>query len=211
MNIDEVFTRVKYLANKSGYLGYISPNDFNSLYAAADRMYFNKMYAQYAATQRISDSLSPFVRTGGVTIDGAGQYTLPADVIHISAIWSNFENTKVQVKRVESDRLANNISSSYDAPNSEFPIYIQYNGYIQFYPVNLGAASITTLNRPTTAKWDYTLVGNRPVYSASSSVQPQWKDTDIDNVIYLMLADLGINMRDGELEAFAQTEIKQAT
>ena len=52
--------------------------------------------------------------------------------------------------------------------------------------------------------------GRNPVYNPVTSVQPQWSDLDIDNIIYLLLQDISINMRDGMLQQFAQVETQQS-
>lgn len=293
--IDEVYSLVKYRANKSGYLGSISPDDFNLLFPRAELRYFNKEYVQYASTQRISDALSKFKSDPtAITVDSNGKYTIPADLLHVDAITHTISGIQNEVTRVESDRIANNLSSSYDAPSLEFPIYTQYSTYLQFYPITLATATLTYLKKPTTSVWGYTmngtvlttntlvagtgytngtytnislisgtgsgakativvaggvvttvtitnggkgyLVGNvlsavastiggtgsgfsvtvativtntaRPVYNPATSVQPQWSDVDIDNIIYLLLQDVGIETRDGELEQFALQQSK---
>lgn len=208
-SIDDVYSLVKYRANKSGYLGTISPNDFNLLFPRASIRYFNREYTQYASTQRISDALSKFKSDlTPITIDSNGQYAIPSDLFHVDALTHNYNGAQVEITRVESDFIANNLSSAYDAPSEEFPIYTQYKTKLQFYPVNLGSANLIYLKEPVKAVWGYTLVSGRPVYDAGASVDPEWSDVDIDNIIYLLLTDIGVNMRDQELEAFSLTQSK---
>jgi hypothetical protein len=64
-----------------------------------------------------------------------------------------------KVKRVEKQRLAANLSSQYDAPSSEFPIYTQFSTSFQFNPLNLGVASMVMLQKPVWSVWTYTLQG----------------------------------------------------
>jgi hypothetical protein len=52
--------------------------------------------------------------------------------------------------------------------------------------------------------------GNRPIYNPLTSVQAEWNETDLDNIIYLALQDIAQNMRDGMLQQFAQVETQQA-
>lgn len=52
--------------------------------------------------------------------------------------------------------------------------------------------------------------GSRPVYNPVTSVQPVWSDLDIDNIIYLLLQDIGLNMRDNFTSQFAQIQTKEA-
>lgn len=49
----------------------------------------------------------------------------------------------------------------------------------------------------------------RETYSSAASVDPEWSDFDIDELVYMALSDMGIYFRDGELENFANNESKR--
>ena len=72
---------------------------------------------------------------------------------------SIIDTTEYEVTRVEKQRWAANISSTYDAPNQQFPIYTQYSNSFLFAPANLGMAKIVYLQQPVWSKWGYTLNG----------------------------------------------------
>lgn len=205
--VDEVFKLVKYRANKSGFNGNISPDDFNLLFPRAEIRYFNQEYAQYYKTQRISDTLSKFMSDPTpITIASNGRSTTPTDLFHVDSITVIYNSVQYPVMRVEKDRIANRLSSVIEPPTTQFPIYTEYNGFMQFYPVNLATASLVYLKAPTTVIWNYTITNGRPIYNPTGSVNPDWSDTDIDAIIYFMLQDLGINMRDGDLSNFAMNQ-----
>lgn len=297
-NINDIFQLVQYRANKNGFLGNISPNDFNLIFPRAEIKYYNSLYALYYKTQRISDALSRFfspltainMATSGGT---AGQYIFPTDLFHVDAITHTVDTEQYLVARVEKDRLANHLSSKIEAPTTTFAIYTEYKTYLQFYPVTLATANLVYLKAPTTSVWGYTLngvtafstlvggslytngtytnvvitggtgsgarativvssaqvtsvtittagngyvignvlsanaaniggtgsgfaftvtqvSGSRPVYNPLTSVQPEWNETDLDNIIYLALQDIAMNMRDGMLQQFSQVETQQA-
>jgi hypothetical protein len=296
--IDQVYRLTKFRANKSGFLGNISPSDFNLLFPRAEIKYYNSLYDLYYRTQRISDALSEFLSDPiaiTLTTSGAsaGQYTIPSDLYHVDSLTHTVSSVQYPVMRVEKDRLANHLSSAVEPPTAKFPIYTQFKTIIQFYPLSLGSATLVYLKAPTTSVWGYTLngitalntlvngtlyttgtytnvtltggtgtgatativvsgggvtsvtittagngyvvgdvlsasaaniggtgsgfsivvsqvSGSRPVYNPATSTQPQWSDIDIDNIIYLLLQDIGINMRDGMLQQFAQIETKEA-
>lgn len=204
-SIDDCFRLLKYRANKAGYLGTISPNDFNLVWPRAERRYFNEQYKAYLVNQGKSESLMPFKTNPiPVVVNSVGQYTKPTDILHIDAIRSpsTFALQK-KVGRVEDDRLAENLASPYDAPTADFPIYTEYNTYLQFNPINVGTANVVYLQKLADSVWGYNLEGPsgslRPVYSPSLSVQPKWNDVDIDQIIYMVGDDIGINMRDRDL------------
>lgn len=193
------------------------------------------------------------------------------------------QDTPTPIKRVEKQDEADNLFSYYEFPNETFPIYIEYANYIQFYPADLGTARLTTLRKPVTPVWGFTLAGTivltntlvagsgytngvypnivftggngnssvgnvtvsggvvtnvaivdggfaykvgdtltgtipggtgwsfnvatitnaREVYNSATSVDPEWADYDVDEVIYRTLSDMGIYLKDGDLEQFA--------
>jgi hypothetical protein len=157
-SINEVYNLVKYRANKNGYSSYISPADFNLLFPRAEIRYFNNLYAQYAQTQRISDSLSKFISDpAAIVVDSNGKYTFPADLFHVDSVTHTISGIQYPVLKVEKDRVASHLSSSIEAPSAEFPIYTQYTTFLQFYPISLATATLIYLKKPTTSVWAYTL------------------------------------------------------
>lgn len=168
MTIDECFSLCKDLAVTNGYNGIITPNMFNRYFPQAELVYWNREYANYYRTQKLSESLSKFMSdpvaltlptTGGT----AGQYsftTLPiTDLGHIDSITHTITAIQYEVKRVEKDRLANNLSSQVEAPSAQFPIYTQYKTFLQFYPLTLATATMVYLKTPTVSIWGYNLNG----------------------------------------------------
>lgn len=195
--IDEVYKLLKYRATKSGFNGTISPNDFNLIFPRAERRYFNNKYKTYLINQSNEDSLLPFKTDPiPITVDSQGKYTKLTNVLHVDSMRATFNSKQVEVQRFKDDRLGNKISSEYDSPSLEFPIYVEYSGYFQFYPVSLGTAILVYLKDFTPSLWAYTLVSGRPVYNSAGSVQPLWSDDDIDAIIYMAGVDVGLNMRD---------------
>lgn len=309
-SVDTVFQLLKYRANKSGYNGSISSTDFNLIFPKAELRYYLKEFGNqndyqvgnpipriaYPQTLKVSSSLSKFGSDPTtIAIDVQGKYTKPADLFFIDSISHIVSGGTVPtpIKRVEKEDLADNLYSYYEFPTEIFPIYVEYNTYIQFYPKNLGTAQLTYLKAPTTTKWNFTLNGTiatlntlaggsgyvdgtypnvaltggagnsaiativvsggavtsvtitnggfvyktsdvlsasntnlggtgtgfsirvatitnaREVYNPTGSVDPQWADFDIDEIIYMALSDMGIYFRDNELEQFANGESRR--
>lgn len=305
MDINTVFQLLKYRANKSNYNGFISSTDFNLLFPAAEVRYFNKLFGnqnkyqygnphspiEYPGTLKISSSLSRFKSAPTpLTIDSTGKCNKPADLFYIDSLTHAISGIPKPIQRIEEQDLANNLNSYYEAPTVNFPIYVEYSTYIQFYPITLGTASLVYLKAPTTSVWAFTLNGSidtlssvtggsaytsgtyinvsltggsgtgakativvaggavtsvtitssgftykqgdvlsalaaniggtgtgfsvtiasiknpREVFTTTGSVNPLWSSTDIDEIIYLCLQDIGVNMRDNELEQFSQIQ-----
>ena len=83
------------------------------------------------------------------------------------------------------------------------------NGYVVGNVLSANAANIGG----TGSGFAFTVTqvsGSRPIYNPLTSVQAEWNETDLDNIIYLALQDIAQNMRDGMLQQFAQVETQQA-
>jgi hypothetical protein len=158
--INQCYNLLIYRCNKAGYLTGISPDDFNLLWPQAELRFFNSKYKEYGLTKKINDTLSKVKSAPiAITVDNAGKYTFPTDLLHESSITHTYQGTQREVVEFEDDRLANKLSSDYDAPNEEFPIYVRYNTYFQFYPITLATAILTYLKQPVSSFWAYTLIG----------------------------------------------------
>ena len=62
---------------------------------------------------------------------------------------------------------------------------------------------IIYLRKPTNMVWAYTTVSGRPVYDSLLSVQPLWSDVDMNEIMYLALSYIGVNLKDQEVSQFA--------
>lgn len=300
-SIDEIYKTLKFRANKAGFNGNISPNDFNLMWPRNEQIHFNTLYKVYQINQDNTESLVPFKSDPvAIAIDGSGKYTKPNDIQHIDAIRHlyidvpNDIEEEVEVMRVEDDRLANHLSSTYDMPTSKFPIYTEYSTYLQFNPKDMTDAIFVYLKKLVPSFWAYTLNGTigtfssltggtlytngtynnilltggngdgaranivisggsifsvtitsggnnyrvgdvlsatqldlggtgsgfsvqiatlsgslKPVYDPANSIQPKWKDDDIDSILYLVGIDLGLNFRDQMLLQVNDSKAKE--
>lgn len=64
-----------------------------------------------------------------------------------------------QMRRIEKEFLSASLSSTYDAPSNDFPIYSQYSTWFQFFPITMGLAQLIYLKQPVYSFWGYTLQG----------------------------------------------------
>jgi hypothetical protein len=137
-----------------------------------------------------------------ITAVGTGTQTFTGETATGTAI--GVAQEEYEITRVEQDRLATNLASYYDYPDSQNCIYTQFNGYIQFYPINIATANLIYLKKPANMVWGYTLNGSgRQVYSEALSTNPVWYDTDMNEIIYLALSYIGVNLKDPDVSQFA--------
>jgi len=219
MNINQVHQYIDFIVKKTNAGGYISPSEKDMVLNRAQIQYFNKLYGNqndyrydrpvpkisYAVTEKISNSLSPFISDPvSLTIDSGGRANIPTDLFQTVAITKTIDGIENEITRVEQDRVANNLTSYYDAPDTKFPIYSQLKTKYQFYPKNLGTANLIYLKQPADMVWGFTIgIGGRLVYNPSASIHPEWKDMDMNEIIYLALSYIGVNLKDPEVAQFA--------
>ena len=175
-NVNDVFIRLKYLANKAGFTGYISGDDFVRLFNANQIIYFNKEYGNqneyqfgnpkpriaYPNTIRTSTSLSVFTAPPAtITIPGTGLFPKPNGVFYVNSIQTTTGDT---IERVEINELPERLASRYQPPTAAIPIYVEYNTSYKFFPITLGSALLTTLIAPSDVVWNFTLNGGIGIF-----------------------------------------------
>ena len=92
----------------------------------------------------VNDNLTATIAGGSgwkIVITGIGQ-TIPG-----------------QVRRVEKEFLSASLSSTYDSPTPDFPVYTQFSTWFQFYPVTTGLAKLVYLKQPVYSYWNYLMQG----------------------------------------------------
>jgi hypothetical protein len=156
-----------------------------------------------AQTVKLSGSYDSAIAGAAINITaiGSGTQSFTGETATATAIGLNQE--EYEITRVEQDRLATNLASYYDYPDGSNSIYTIFRDYIQFSPNNIYSANIIYLKKPQDMFWGYTIVNGRPIYSEALSTQPEWNDTDINEIIYLALSYIGLNIKDGDVAQFA--------
>lgn len=135
--------------------------------------YTNATYANAALTGGTgTGAVATIIVAGGaiasVTLTALGTGYTVNDVLSATGLGAGTGFTVVvaslvgtvdyKIKRVEKQRLAANLSSAYDAPSPEFPIYTQYASSFQFYP-SINVAKLVYLQQPVWSVWAYKLAG----------------------------------------------------
>jgi len=83
--------------------------------------------------------------------------------------------------------------------------------YTEFFPSNVVAPVLGYIRQPNRMVWAYTgdLVysasGGPSVIPTSGSAQPEWGDADMNEIIYIAIGLIGINLKDVDLVRAAQT------
>jgi hypothetical protein len=220
MTIDEVYKIVTYLVDK--YQGtYLSPEDFNSIINMAQSQYLESLVdgtgnvnsnnknspAGLIVNSAISDRLSKFYTEAPLTVT-AGVAPKPANMNTATSLRTSANRP---IKKVFDDNLANHLVNPIDAPTNTDAIYMEFGDNFKFYPSTVAAPILGYIRNPNTMVWAYTgnlvysAAGGPSVVPTTGSVQPEWGDADMNEIIYRAIGIIGINLKDGDLLRVSQT------
>lgn len=226
MTIDEAYKIVTYLVDK--YQGaYIAPDDFNMIINMAQNQYIESIVdgtgninsnnrnspEGLITNSAVSDKLSKFYTEASLAVSttpGATLGTAPKPTVMWSAT-SLRTSANRPIKKVFDDNLATHLTNPIDAPTVSDPIYIEVGNTFRFFPSNVVAPILGYIRTPNRMVWAYTgdLVysanGGPSVIPTSGSVQPEWGDADMNEIIYIAVGLIGINLKDVDLIRASQT------
>lgn len=214
MNVNDMYRICQYAINKAQN-GYLTSSEFNLLVNQAQTSYADYLLGEFQQYQygraqaridynqnsNIRQRLSPLIYGQTLTVDGNGFAAYPSDYVQTDAMWN--PNGIARYRYVKQDSLFSYYNSKID-PISTNPIYLIEQTGFRFYPANVGSARLTYVKTPPTIVWGYTLDENgREVYSSGASVQPVWSDVDLLEIIARVLKLVGVNLKDGVVEQYA--------
>ena len=125
---------------------------------------------------------------------------------------ANSRDTYYSVKMTNEDELADKLNSQINPPTVTAPVGIMYQRRsIQLFPSNtIYTGFVHYMRRPVKPVYGYSVVGGRSiVYDPASSVQLEWKDTDINFILLKALSSIGINLSDQEVSQFAEVKSQE--
>ena len=163
----------------------MSVAEFNALLPVVSHEYFSQQYAKFQQTQKITDSLAPFIKTATITLT-AGVGYLPRDYMHMIGKPLAGTARVDMVSRLEYDERS---TDPITQPTTTYPVaiigtgtYSSYIGTYSTYTPELAIFGYTTVagtNRPSIlfdAGYNYlndgdliTISGGRDQYDALAS------------------------------------------
>lgn len=215
MNIQDIHNWIDFITNKAqGTFFTYAEKD-----TALDRAqieYFNSEYAVYALAQKIQDSLAPFKASYDfLTSDSAnGLVTMPTGYMYLTGgqivIVVNGHTRTKSLKILSEDELAYRLDSQLRPVTISQPVAtISGKGSVQLYPKTAMAGTMYFLKRPTPPKFAYTQVGRVITYDTDTSVQLEWGESEIGEIMIRALEYLGINAQDQTVTQFADIKSKE--
>ena len=214
MTVDKVYNILKFIVRKN-QLGSLSPDDFAYAFNTAQRNYYDFLVGrieqyQYgravsrvglSMTDNVVSRLMPFQKTASVTVT-SGLGTKPSD---FNKLLSLYTPNNFRVYRLEENRFAERMQDSIDPIDEANAFYVEQNTNWRIYPTSLTTLTLKYLIVPADVVWAYTTDGSgRPVYDPTNSVDPLWKDNDIDELVGRAAKIIGVSFKEPTLTQFGQ-------
>ncbi len=226
ININTAYTFLLLQANKN-YGGQFTPSRFNTAWRQSEISFFwncfgfdeqsrgnqhsNNNYA--VATQVNEESLRPFYNTNVTLNINTGVGVLPTNYAYIDVLTTQYNSDSgVRIKEViqlDSGTKGWVLDSSLLEPTTEYPYFEFVNNTVKLYPNTINVAYLSYWRVPVYGQWNFTVVNGRPVYDPTTSINSEFNDKDSNEIVARCAKLLGINIKDGELLQFAQSNITQ--
>jgi hypothetical protein len=220
--------------------GQVSVDALNTIARSASDMFFNDNYGQpmqsqngmsrndvfYQSNKKIGDNLRNLIKLVDIPVNAKGRVTRPSDFIHTSSIRFSYKtkiqdctDTKkpkyktqeVEVEEIQDQEIATRLSSELLKPTLEYPIACIYDKYIQVYPANVGTLKFTYLRKPAVPIWAFTTTNGVPLFDAANSVDFDYPDECINELVIRMASVMGINISNNLLLQYTNQMKQQGT
>lgn len=221
MNLEEAYRFLNFWLNKTfGY--YYSPEDIDDIVDRGQMKLYSTLQPDYATSQRIKDALSPFRESyafgypesvnGVVTVPSDRDYLNLLDISINYTISARSITKYVPIPLPNEDERAERLNSQVDPVTATSPIGEMIGpASIQLYPEVQYNGKVTFLRRPVKPYFAYTLISGRvPVYDPVNSVQLEWAENWINEVLIRALDSVGINVGAADIMQWAQSNIQQS-
>lgn len=171
----------------------------------------------YAKTNKIESDINPFrIPFVSISSNTSGVIDLASlpNIGYVTDLYRVDTEASpegvIPCTRVNEQRVANQISSRVAPPTIDHPFYFVNNTTIQVFPKEVLDFKITYVKRPDNKVLKYTLSGSgRPIITpvgtgGSDSQYLEWNQQNFNDLAVLILAFLGVNLKDSELIQFSQ-------
>jgi len=154
----------------------------------------------------ILTKLSPFTKNDPALAITSGQATKPSKFSYLLALRINGE----KVFHINHGQIAAVNKSVIDPASTTDDKYYftEYENKFSFLPNTVTAVDIDYIESPTDVVWGYTFdVDSRQVDDSTTSVQPQWLDSDCLEITKRMLKTLGVAFSSQDFQNFGNSVI----
>lgn len=169
VSVDKVYELCRDIVRKSQSGGYFDETVFNRYADMAQRAYFNDKYKANESSQENDDSLQSLDVKPKILACTNGEAKYPSDYWHLQYILlPNKVNGKtINVETAQPAEASMRLASEFIAPDSQNPIAVLKDSFIEVYPTTITGIEMAYLREPTKPFWNYTVSSNRKVFAGA--------------------------------------------
>jgi hypothetical protein len=183
---------------------FIKIPQFNTYMDSGQLDAVEEWFAPYGDTQRLHDALRKLRVYLPFTSDYAGFVNFPSDYLHlIGNPFTVTGSTTNQIKFVNEAEFAFAIRSKGRPVTNSYPIAIDTSSGFSIYPQQEQVGYLWYLKRPATIKLAYTQLGRTVTYDPAGSVQPDFSDAYLNNILAKALRYAGVYIDEQGVSDFA--------
>ena len=213
INIDTIKTRYSKDLMLKGKGGYVSGEEFNRAIRDAQFHAFEFLSEKRKEDRRKADALAPFVTEATINIV-SGYCALPADYAHkedwyievqdLNCVGNNEVYNKYEIDELKMGEYSNLLNSPIRRPSLTTNKYAAeiVGDNIKVYPSDAkDRIYLKYLKNPPAAVWGSTVdSGNdQENYDSGSSTNLEWRETEFNMLLDILLYLKGIQVRDSEI------------
>ncbi len=201
--IANIIDFTQYLIRKERGI-FLQPAQCTTNLDAAQLDAFNDYFRLYVEDQYLHDALKPFKKYTQFTTDTAGFLTYASDCEHVlGTIFTVSGSTLNEVRIYNEDEFITALNSQLRPVSLQKPIGRYTSTGVSIYPQSQQTGFYNYLKRPATPVYGYNQVGRVITYDPNTSIQLEWEDSYINNIISRSLKYVGINMEEKSISDFA--------
>lgn len=219
MTINDVYLLIQYVISKNQD-GYLSPDEFNLVINQAQTSFLNYLLGEfqqyqnqrpiprvaYSKNEDTRQRLTHFIKETALSVDGGGFSPYPYDYQQTDAMLSLYNFYRIRF--IQQDSQWSYVRSVID-PVQTNPVFLIKQSGFQFYPTNIGSASLSYIGTPNELKWAYINGMYGPIWDQGNSSNPEWFEVDLLEIIARALRMVGVNLQQNDISAYAE-EIKNS-
>lgn len=208
-NINNIYNTILFICRKERG-AFISVSNCMNVLDMGQMELLAEAFSQYQINQTVSDALSPFKVRLQFATSSFGEVSVPSDYQHLlGGIFTVTGSTVNPVRFLTEDTLSDALTSQLRPVTTSNPRAMDSSLGFQLYPQIQQTGFYTYLRRPLIPVLSYTQVGRTLTYNPLTSIQIEFYDVYINNIIARALKYLGINMDEQQIEQFAQIQSQE--
>lgn len=202
-NINDLYNFFRYIVRKERGV-FVTIPQFTTNLDAGQLDAFQEWFKPWADTQILHDSLKPFRVYYQFTSNAAGFVTMPDDYEHLlGAAFTVTGSTMNEITFVNDNEWVFAIKSQLRPISLSNPIALDTNVGFSLYPQSVQIGFFNYLRRPLAPVLSYTQVNRVVTYDPTTSVQLEWSESYINNILAKALKYAGVNMDEKGISDFA--------